>query len=632
MPEFDKNKIEDIKRHLYDREDTTTNRRREGVLHPVNHQVSDAWQQETKPTVDSPTEPMKKPRTSVFKKLFFASMAFFVVAIGFAFFMYLTGGASVSNNNIDIKVLGNAFTKGGEELPLQIEITNRNNASLELADLLIEYPRGSEDSAIDVIRLPRDQIGTIKAGQSVTRNVKVTLFGDEKSVRNVKISLEYHPESSNAIFTKEKVYPVTISSAPLSLVVDAPVEVTSDQTVSFSVTATLNTTLPEDQTMLQVSYPNNFVFESAIPAPVYGNSMFSLGGLTQTNPITVTVKGKLIGQDGDEQVFHAYAGTTTVNDKSVVSVVYTSLLHTMKITKPFLEARILVNGLDLPVYTTTGGNKVDAEIIWKNNLDTRITDAQIILSLSGNAFDKASVDPKEGFFDSAKNQIIWDRNTQSELEVVEPGEDGSVSFSFIPISLVGASSSIREPQVALDVSIRGRQPALGSTFSDINNFSKKIVKIVSDFQIASSAVYKSGAIPPKVETQTQYVVTWVLSNSANSINGAQARSVLPIYMKWIGPVNKTESITYNDVTREVIWNIGSVKPQTGFTSTREASFTIALTPSLPQVGTVPQLMKEVNLTGQDSFTGSLIKSRQTPITTLLTNDPNFKKGDERVIQ
>ncbi|MES2930676.1 MAG: hypothetical protein V4665_02750 [Patescibacteria group bacterium] len=630
MAENDKNRIEDVKRHLYDREGSVV-RRREGVLHPIDHPVRESWQGDTKKIPEKDSLIMKKPPTSGFKKFFIASIIFFVIALGFAGLMYFNGGASVSNDNIDLKVLGNAFTKGGEELALQIEITNRNQASLELADLLIEYPRGAENDPLDVIRLPREKIGTIKAGESITRNIKVTLFGDERSVRNVAISLEYHPEGSNAIFVKKELYPVTISSAPLSLVIQAPAQATSEQEIALAVTATLNTTLPEGKTMLQLAYPGNFVFESAVPAPLYGNSIFSLESLSQAAPITVTVKGRLIGQNGDEQVFHAYAGTTSASDQSAVSVVYTSLLHAVTLAKPFLEAHILVDNQDLPTYTASGGEAVTATIEWANNLSNRITDAQIIVTLSGNAYDKTTVDAKDGFFDSAKNQIIWDRNTTSDLGDVEPGGRGAVSFSFRPISLVG--TTVKDPQVFLDVSIRGRQPTLGSTFDNINNFAKKTVKIVSDFQIASSAVHKSGPLPPKAESQTQYTVTWTLSNSANNVLQAQARSVLPTYVTWIGKTGSvSENVSYNDVTREVIWTIGTVKSNTGFSSNREASFTIALNPSLSQVGSVPQLMRDINLTGTDSFTQTLIKARKAPITTVLTNDPIYKIGDERVVQ
>lgn len=632
MLEANKNKIEDIKRNLYDPNDKSIGHQREGILHQVHHKVNEEWQKEEIKSADDMNHKFKKPPVSIFKKFFYISIIFFIGALGYAFYRFSNNDVSVSNDKININVIGNAFTKGGDELPLQIEITNNNNANLELSNLVIEYPKGADDNTTDVIHLPKDSIGTIKPGETVLRNIIVKLFGEEKSIRNIKISLEYHPEGSNAIFTKDKFYPVTISLAPMSLNIEAPLSATSNQQISFKVTATLNTSLPDENPVLQVTYPNNFIFDSAIPSPSLGNSIWNLSSLTATNPVSIEVKGRLIGQDGEDQVFHAYAGTTSGTDQSVVNIVYSSILQKIAIVKPFLEANILVNGQDKTDYAVPGGESVSVEIAWANNLTTRITDGQIIASLSGNAFDKNSVNSYNGFYDSANNQIIWDKNSISALSEINPGETGNISFTFKPLPLIGLSS-IKNPEISIKVSIRGREPLLGSSYNDINNFTEKTVKVLSDFQIATSASYSAGSMPPKAETETKYVVNWTLSNSANNISQAQARSTLPIYVNWVGLTQgKNEDVTYNEVTREVTWNIGSVSSNTGISLSREASFILSIKPSLSQVGSVPQLMKDVYLTGVDSFSNTALKNSHGPISTLLTDDPNFLPINGRVVQ
>lgn len=616
------NKIEDIKRRLYEPTDNVTHRTKEGILHPVNHKVEQEWKHNE---VSEDENIMNKPKTSIFKKFFILAIIFFIVAMGVAAYKFYKGGNSVSNENIDIAVIGNAFTKGGEELPLQIEITNRNKASLELANLQVSYPNGAEDNPTDVTRIPRINIGTIMPGETITENIKVTLFGEEKSNRSVKIDLDYHPEGSNAIFTRSTEYTVNISSAPLSLLVEAPETITSDQPISFTVKAVLNTTLPSSNAVMQLTYPNNFIYESAVPAPSFGNSMWSLSDLTLLNPMTIVVKGRIVGEDQDQQVFHVYAGTTKIADKSAMDLVYNSLLHTVTIVKPFLEANILVDE------TTSAGDTVNVKIDWKNNLSTRITDGEIIANVGGNALDKMSVSSFQGFFDSANSRIIWDKNSITGLASIEPGERGEVSFSVKSIFLIGSQSTIKDPQITFDVSIKGRQPSLGSTYTDVNNFSKKVVKILSDFQIATSAVYRSGSMPPKAETETRYDVTWTLSNTTNGVSNAVARARIPIYVKWVGPVSPRENITYNESTREVIWNIGTVRANTGGLLNREVTFTIALRPSTSQVGGIPMLMDDLYLSGTDLFTSTEVKSRKGSINTRIDGDPNFQFGYESVI-
>jgi len=616
MEEAERSKIEDMKKQLYDKNEKTMIHKREGVLHQTHYNVPTSWSDEI--NKDKIMAKHKKLKSSFFKKFFIFSIIFFIGALGFAYYKFSNNETSVSSDKIDIEVIGNSFTKGGEELPLQIEIDNNNSASLEYANLIVEYPKGAEDSSTDVVRLSKDSIGTIAAGEKVVRNIKVTLYGAEKSIRNIKISLEYHPEGSNAIFTKEKYYPVTISVAPLSLTVEAPDDTISNQAISIKVKAVLNTSLSDEENpILQITYPSNFIFESATPVPLVGNSTWDLSSISLTNPITVEVKGRLLGQEGDEQIFHAYAGTSSETDPSEVNIIYSSTLQKISIAKPFLDTEILVNDKDETEYAVAGGSTVNVDINWSNNLSTLITDGKIIASISGNVFDKTKISSNNGYYDSTNNQIVWDRNTLSSLAEIDPGQSGTVSFSFIPISLAGSSSAIKEPQVSIKVSISGKQPQLGSIYTDISNYSEKVIKLLSDFQIATSASYLDGENPPKAESQTRYKINWTLSNSTNAITGAKAVSSLPIYVDWVGIYSdETEDITYNEVTREITWNIGQVSSNTGINSNREASFILSIKPSLSQVGSSPQLIKGVTLTGTDSFTGTSLEDTTSALSIL----------------
>jgi hypothetical protein len=621
-------KIEEVKRHLYDRTASLSGHERQGILHQVPHEkVSDTWSD------DENTNMKKPPQSKFFKYFFITTVTFFVFAVIFAVYMFMQGSTSVSNDNIDISVLGNSFTEGGKELQLQVEVVNKNKSDLELSNLIVEYPRGASDDATDVMRLPRENIGTIPAGGRATKIFKVTLYGDQGSVRNVNIKLEYHPAGSNAIFTKDQSYPVTINSSPLSLLVDAPASTSANQSITFKVTATLNTTIPEEGAVLTVSYPQGFIFENATPSPDSSNYIWDLSGLTQSNPVTIAITGHMVGQDGDEQAFHVYAGTKKPGQQAI-DVVYNSFLQVVNIVKPFLDAKVVVNGNDVDAPSVSGGENVNADILWSNNLQTSVSDTQIVAKITGNVLDKSSIDAGSGFYDSINNQIIWDKNTVSDLGNISPGQTGKLNFSFNTTSLLGSDTRISNPQVLIEVSIRGRQPEAGTGFIDVNNFSKKIVRVSSDFQIATGAGYVSGPLPPKVGVETRYKINWTLSNSTNNINQAEARAILPIYMKWVGRVSgNSENISYNDVTHEVVWHIGSVSANTGFTSgNREADFVVAIVPSLSQVDSNPDIIKEVTLSGIDSFTGAQVKTTRSTMTTYLRNDPNFKSGDERVIK
>lgn len=635
MSEEGESKIEEINRRLYEKEDTLKNRHREGVLHPINHEVKLTWENGLNKTNKKEKLQMKKPKISIFKKFFIFSIIFLFLAGGYALYTFLNDDISISNDKIEIEVIGNAFTKGGEELPLQIRITNNNNANLEQAFLVVSYPKGIEDISTNIVYLPREKIDIIKPGEIITRNISVTLFGYEKSNKEISLSLEYHPEGSNAIFTKEKKFPVTIMTAPVSLLVEGPDSVSPDQEVILKISTILNAPTSQEKNILKISYPQNFIFENAIPSPLIGDSIWDISSLSITKPLEIEIKGRILGQGGDKSSFNVNVGSVSLKNPATIDTIYNSYIHSIEIVKPFLETHMLVNNLDSnsSIVASPSGSTIDISIPWINNLSTKINDVEIIVKISGNAFDKSSVKTFSGFYDSANSQIIWNKNTTKTLATVDPGENGSVEFSLRPISLIGMAGKIKEPQIFLELSLKGKQSNYATDYGDIDSFLKKTIRLTTDFQIASSVYYSAGFIPPKAEGETRYKIEWTLSNSINNVNQAQAKSILPIYVDYVGPLNTTdEKILFNEVTREVIWDIGTVGPTGGASSNKEVSFIVSLRPSLSQVGSVPQLMKSIILTGKDDFSGSLIKNSANPITTSLMNDPTFGDLSGQVVK
>lgn len=621
-----KGKIEDLKRKLYDPNYDESTSYRRGALREQRYDVKDEWD---KPKTEEMPNKNKKIKTSFFKKFFILSIIFFIGAVGYSAYKFFLDDATVSGNKIDLEIIGSSFTKGGEDLPLEIEITNRNSASLESASLTIEYPKGANDDS-EIIRLDKDEIGTIKSGETVIRNIRVKLYGSEKSIKNIKANLEYRPEGSNATFTKEKYYPVTISLAPVSLKVEAPNSIIANQTVSIKITTTLNTTQPSDHLVLQLKHPSNFIFETAEPLPMNDNYIWDLSSITQTTPITIELKGKLMGQTGDEQVFHAYAGTLDNNDASKVGVVYSSILQKMVIENPFLDIKVLVNNQDQEEYAVKGGQEVSVDITWKNNLSSSIDDAEIVAKITGNIFDKNNIKETSGYYDSLNGQIIWNKSTLKELASIEPGGTGKVSFDFTPMSLTGLSG-IKNPQAVVSVSIKGNQPLYGSSFSNIDNFTEKKIKLKTDFQVASSLSYLTGDLPPRAEGNTNYMVTWTLSNSTNSVSQALVTASLPIYTDWVGFVAGTkENISYNKEKREITWKIGSVPPGTGVDSNREVSFIVNFKPSLSQVGLSPILIQNISLTGNDSYSGAQVGSTMNNLYISSISGASAGEGSGRV--
>ena len=640
------NRIEELKSKLFSKNYQTKVEHRDAFTHQKRNNVSDVWEGGEKASIDSTTYGDKFfMRTSIFKNFFIFSLVFFVLTLLYASYVFFAGGNTVSNDNIDISIIGNNFVAGGEELSFVVGITNKNSSALDLVDLVMEYPRSSSGgdvgSSAGVERF-RHSLGTIPAGAVRNENQKVVLFGEQGSVRPIKISIEYRVEGSNAIFVKEKFYEVTLSSTPLDLSIDAPLVISPNQDITLNIKATLNATKPATKILLKLDYPVGFQFGSSVPPPSLGNNIWSLGDLPPGAERNISVTGKMLDvSDGEEKTFHISSGSQSTGDKSMIDVVFNSLSHTVAIKKPFIEAKLFVNGLYQREYTTNTRTPVQGEIRWINNLDTKVNDLKILAKISGNAVNRQTINAQQGFFDSGTDTITWDKNSKNEFDEVNPGDSGSVNFSVSPLSLFSTTGGILpDPSIRIDVSISGKQLVSGYATTDLNNSESGIVRIISDVGFAGKALYYSsvfantGPLPPKVEKETTYTIVWSLSNSANNISKAIVRSTIPSWMKFVGPISPAdEDLVYNPSTKEILWNIGRIPKGTGISLPgRSVSFQVAFTPSLSQVRTLPVIINEAVLTGHDDFANVDVRVSKTSLRTQLDNDPLFPPNGGMVVE
>jgi hypothetical protein len=633
-------KIEELKSRLYSKSYETHIEHRDNFSNNPGTRVMDSWNNIKTSGADMTQKFFTK--TSFFKKFFVFSVIFFCLTLGYASYTFFSGGNSVSNNNIDISILGNTFTAGGEELPLQIAITNKNTSALELVDLVVEYPKSSSGDLSKETERSRTSLGTIPAGAVRNENIKITLFGEQGSVRPVRVSIEYRVEGSNAIFVKEKMYQVNINSTPIDLSVNAPASISPNQDLNMDVTATLNSSKSLDKVLLKIDYPVGFQFISSIPDPSYGDNVWNFGDLAPGTPHKISITGRMIDVfDGEEKNFRIWSGSQSKTDKSMIDVVFNSLGQTVTIEKSSIEAKLFVNGVYQKDYAINAASELTGEIKWANNLDTNINDLEIRAKLSGTALDRKSISADQGFYDSASDTIIWDKNYQSGFQEVSPGDAGTVSFSLKPSALFSAGGGLLgAPAIKVDVSIRGKQAVAGYEAKDLNNGESKTIKVISDVGLATKALYYSGAftnsgpIPPKAEKETTYTVVWSISNTANNISRATVHSSLPPWVRYIGPVSpESEDLTYNATTKELTWNAGNVPKGAGLTgSARQVSFKIGFSPSLSQVGQTPLLTNDATLTGHDDFANVDIRVNKTALTTRLSSDPAFPAGGDRVTE
>ena len=630
LPEDKKDPLEKISQNLY-RNDGVTTKHRQGVLHKQEYEVGRNWGGQ------GPEEEETPAHSPFLRKFFIGSAIFFAVSLIFSLIAFFGGRNVVSNENIDLSVLGPAFVEGGSEVELEFDIKNKNNQGLEYADLIVEYPRGATlEGDNNAVRI-RQFVGDVGAGKSVSKRAKITLFGDEGSERTVRAVLEYRIQGSNAIFVKESEYIVHITSSPISLSVKGLKEANSNQEISIEVEVLANADKVVGNMMARVDYPSGFSLISSSPDASFSNNIWRLGDLEKGTRKRITIRGTLSGEDGDERSFRVYAGREDDKSQGDIGVVYGSILHTISIKRPFIEAKLLINGESGSEVSVPANSRIDGSLYWINNVPGRVLDVEISVRIIGSVLDKKTVSAVGAFYSSSDSTITWSKDTSPSLAELQGGDSGQFNFSFNLLPLFsGSREPIKNPSLTLDVSVRARRIGEGNVPEQISSSEKKTIKISSNAQFSAGSSYHSGpfkntgGLPPRADNETTYTITWSVSNSSNDLSRAKIKTSLPSYVRFTGNTYPSdENITYNSDTREVTWDIGRLEAGSGIIlPLRQASFQIGVVPSVSQVGSQAPITGAAVFESEDTFAKTMVTAERTALSTKLTGDTGLRVGDD----
>ncbi len=622
--------LAELQKRLYARDPENIPKQKFGILRPLKDNVDSAWGE--KELVDKKF--IKRTNVSGYKRLFIVSLIFFVGALGVALFSVYKGAITLSSKNVEVVILGNSFVAGGEALPIQVDITNKNSSDLVESELTLSYPKGSTDIAGGDLERIKKPLGTIASGKTKTEGFSVILYGEQGTSRTVTATLEYKLVGSNATFVKEKTFSVMINSSPVSLTIDAPASATSNQPFIINIRTVFTGDTLLDNAIVRVEYPNGYIFSSAIPAANTGTNTWDLGDLVKGTERTISIKGKLVGEQQDEKSFRIYIGSRTSETDARIAVAYNSALQSIIIAEPFIGGQIIVAGETSDVVALPNGSTVSGSIDWKNNAAIAITDPQFILSITGDNVDIDSINAPGGYYDKLEKTITWNNQTSLNIARLEPGDVGKLPFSFNskqPKSGMAAD-------VALSLSVKGTFPDRDFFQDSVSGIDQKVVRFASKLQFAAQALYSIGPIkntgpfPPRADQDTFYTVQWFMRPVENSLSGATATATLPIGVVWTGAISpQSEIVTYSPETRVVTWNIGSMTKANNTPSVRTVSFQVRVRPSKSQIGSRLTLVSETKVQATDSIANTPVSTLRAELTNELSTDPIYSVGKEKVL-
>lgn len=605
------------------------------ALDQKQYQVAQEWISKSQPTprVDTGVS-VDRSKKNWFLRFFIIAFLFFLVAAGYVGYkLYFDSG--IDAKNVDILVNAPLAVGAGEVFTFDVLMQNKNQMDIHDVDITVDFPEGTRSVAniSDAYMIQKESVGDIAIGKVSKKNYNALLFGEENEKKEVHVSITYQVEGSNAIFEKEKNFEVVLKSTPIKLTVTNVKEITSGQPLTFNVELVSNSTQTLTNVIVQGTYPFGFMYQSSSLTPKEDHKTWIIPKIEPKEVIKFTINGILDGQNNENRYFSFVTGLEDKNSDKP-EVVFGNTGTTISLKRPFLDLGFEIQNKNSDVITLNPDSLYEAKITYKNNTEYPLRNVSIVLHLAGNAMDKNSILPSTGFYQSTNNTIIWDNTTNQEFDSLGVGSSGSVTFNFSGKG-IKSNSVLVNPEMTFEAEVKGnRNPDNNVPEVIKSSISKKAIFNTQALLNAQSNYYTSvftntGPVPPKAEQKTYYTGVVKITNPSNEIENGIVTMKIPNYATYENVYSPTsEKVTYDQITRTLVWNVGDVKVKTGYESNpaRAIYFQVSIVPSVSQISSVPSLAYGIRFEGVDTFTKEKISKVTDDISTSISDARGYYDG------
>lgn len=347
---------------------------------------------------------------------FFVGILILVFAGGFFLYERLKGGVDLSLKLPDGEVeLGVSFD-------MELALVNNSANALKNVSLELELPEN-----ILLVDKPDEKIifrgiGDMVNGRMHRETFRLVAVPGGNSDYKIKSVVHYVPASISANLQKRKEAEVSVKRPDISLEFSVPERIFSGEKLEARASYR-NTLEPKGGNYfleLKINHPPELNDIMRSPEPKGENNSWRLEdiGLREGN---VTLMGNL--ELPDEATFNLTAELVI----KILGKEYPIISNTKSVTinpSP-LAMRI---GLGSAKEVVELGEELTYFLQYKNNANVSLEDVVVTVRLMGEMFDISSLETT-GAADLVTNTLVWSPVQIKELEILEPGEEGQVSFS-----------------------------------------------------------------------------------------------------------------------------------------------------------------------------------------------------------
>lgn len=551
-------------------------------------------------------------------KFFIPLIAVLVVCAGF--FIWWQGFSG--NVRVTMEVEGPKEIFNGQQNSFLVKFENKTNQEWQNTKLVFSLPSPGVIDGNFADSLYTKDLGRIGLDEKKEIPFDMRLFGSVDQSADVLVKLSYQPVGSLSTFESEKQLHVKFIGTILEVSFESLVKDKNGQLVANIIVTNKDRVSFENIPLtFKIIYPDRFTFASANPFPDVEKNTWFINDFKAGESRTFVVKGWSGGSLENIRPFQAKV-TADIGNKEV------TLSEANSLSQISADGLVIFQTVNHPENSPIQwGQALDYQVHFRNATSAPWPDLVVEVNVDPNLIDTSRSRFQNGFYDSGKGIVRFDKTNAPELALLQGGKEGTLSFS---LALVGSPPTPVSRNYSLKTTASIKSEATDLESEALSAQDMLNLKILTKAGLLSKGYYHNqffipvGTIPPQVGIKTGYVFVWQISNVSNDISGAQAVAYLGPNVEWGGQVfPKNSSLRYDENKRQVIWNIGSVPAGTGFEKpSRQVAFQLLFTPKKEQAGQLGLLLGQARFSGYDAFASASVEAVSDTVYTDIPEDPS----------
>ncbi len=233
----------------------------------------------------------------------------------------------------------------------------------------------------------------------------------------------------------------------------------------------------------------------------------------------------------------------------------------------------------------------------------------LAVKLKGDIYDYDSINAIGVDADEGDESIVWESNDNGDLKVLAPNETGRVSFSIKTKN--NYTENDFNPELINKVIVSEIQ----------QEFKTKInsnIRIKQMLMHGDEVFQSEGPVPLEVGKSSILTAIWSISNYFNDLENVKIKAILPENVSLtgeIGPKESADNFTFDSDSRELLWSIGDLDKGVGpGTKIKVLQLQISITPSSKDRGKYADIIQNIRIIGEDTWTKESIEYRYNNLT------------------